>query len=132
MVRGSAEQMYEELFTYACPKFINAAPPTLDAPTANTNQVRPRLLHTSRTLSLRESLRKAHPLYHGKPCSTAPACYSPPQAQLLRCQGSNLCNICSHQLPPIAPAAAALRVSPWAQPAASCALAENGQNLHCP
>ena len=38
MVRGGAEQMYEELFTYACPKFINAAPPTLDAPTANTNQ----------------------------------------------------------------------------------------------
>ena len=43
MVRGSAEQMYEELFTYACPKFINAAPPTLDAPTANTNQARLRL-----------------------------------------------------------------------------------------
>ena len=40
MVRGGAEQMYEELFTYACPKFINAAPPTLDAPTANTNQAR--------------------------------------------------------------------------------------------
>ena len=39
MTRGGAEQQYEELFTYACPKFINAAPPTLDAPSTNTNQV---------------------------------------------------------------------------------------------
>ena len=41
MARGGAEQQYEELFTYACPKFINAAPPTLDAPSTNTNQVGP-------------------------------------------------------------------------------------------
>lgn len=39
MARGGVEQQYEELFTYACPKFINAAPPTLDAPSTNTNQV---------------------------------------------------------------------------------------------
>ena len=39
MARGGADQQYEELFTYACPKFINAAPPTLDAPSTNTNQV---------------------------------------------------------------------------------------------
>ncbi|KAK9803817.1 hypothetical protein WJX73_002987 [Symbiochloris irregularis] len=38
MVRGGGEGTYEELFTYACPKFITAAPPALDAPTANTNQ----------------------------------------------------------------------------------------------
>lgn len=39
MVRGGADGTFEELFTYACPKFITAAPPALDAPTANTNQV---------------------------------------------------------------------------------------------
>lgn len=38
MVRGGADGTFEELFTYACPKFITAAPPALDAPTANTNQ----------------------------------------------------------------------------------------------
>ena len=38
MVRG-VDSAYEELFAYACPKFITAAPPNLDAPTANTNQV---------------------------------------------------------------------------------------------
>lgn len=40
MVRG-VDSTYEELFAYACPKFITAAPPNLDAPSANTNQVRP-------------------------------------------------------------------------------------------
>ena len=39
MVRG-VDSAYEELFAYACPKFITAAPPNLDAPTANTNQAR--------------------------------------------------------------------------------------------
>ena len=39
MVRGS-EATYEELFSYACPKFVTCAPPNLDAPTANTNQAR--------------------------------------------------------------------------------------------
>ncbi len=39
MTRGGGESTCEELFTYACPKFITAAPPSLDAPTANTNQV---------------------------------------------------------------------------------------------
>ncbi|BDA50611.1 Eukaryotic translation initiation factor 3 subunit L [Coccomyxa sp. Obi] len=37
MVRG-VDSTYEELFAYACPKFITAAPPNLDAPSANTNQ----------------------------------------------------------------------------------------------
>ncbi|KAK9832045.1 hypothetical protein WJX81_001814 [Elliptochloris bilobata] len=36
MVRGS-EATYEELFSYACPKFVTCAPPNLDAP-SNTNQ----------------------------------------------------------------------------------------------
>lgn len=40
MVRGM-DSTYEELFAYACPKFITAAPPNLDAPTANTNQASP-------------------------------------------------------------------------------------------
>ncbi len=39
MVRGS-EATYEELFSYACPKFVTCAPPNLDAPSANTNQAR--------------------------------------------------------------------------------------------
>ena len=38
MVRG-VDSTYEELFAYACPKFITAAPPNLDAPGSNTNQV---------------------------------------------------------------------------------------------
>ena len=38
MVRG-IDSTYEELFAYACPKFITAAPPNLDAPSSNTNQV---------------------------------------------------------------------------------------------
>ncbi|CAL5229382.1 g12696 [Coccomyxa viridis] len=37
MVRG-VDSTYEELFAYACPKFITAAPPNLDAPSSNTNQ----------------------------------------------------------------------------------------------
>ena len=44
MVRG-VDSAYEELFAYACPKFITAAPPNLDAPTANTNQARLPTLH---------------------------------------------------------------------------------------
>ena len=40
MVRGS-EATHEELFSYACPKFVTCAPPNLDTPTANTNQARP-------------------------------------------------------------------------------------------
>ena len=39
MVRGS-EATYEELFSYACPKFVTCAPPSLDAPSTNTNQAR--------------------------------------------------------------------------------------------
>ncbi len=39
MVRGS-EATYEELFSYACPKFVTCAPPNMDTPTANTNQAR--------------------------------------------------------------------------------------------
>ena len=39
MVRGS-EATYEELFSYACPKFVTCAPPNLDAPSTNTNQAR--------------------------------------------------------------------------------------------
>lgn len=38
MARGG-ESAYEELFQYACPKFITPAPPSLDAPSMNTNQV---------------------------------------------------------------------------------------------
>ena len=38
MMRG-IDSTYEELFAYACPKFITAAPPNLDAPGSNTNQV---------------------------------------------------------------------------------------------
>jgi hypothetical protein len=38
MVSG-IDSTYEELFAYACPKFITAAPPNLDAPGSNTNQV---------------------------------------------------------------------------------------------
>lgn len=37
MVRGS-EATHEELFSYACPKFVTCAPPNMDTPTANTNQ----------------------------------------------------------------------------------------------
>lgn len=40
MARGG-ESAYEELFQYACPKFITPAPPSLDAPSMNTNQVPP-------------------------------------------------------------------------------------------
>ena len=40
MTRGG-ESAYEELFQYACPKFITPAPPSLDAPSMNTNQVQP-------------------------------------------------------------------------------------------
>ena len=43
MIRGG-ESAYEELFSYGCPKFITAAPPTLDAPSVNTNQVLHQLL----------------------------------------------------------------------------------------
>ena len=38
MLRGG-ENAFEELFAYACPKFITPSPPTLDAPSMNTNQV---------------------------------------------------------------------------------------------
>ena len=38
MLRGG-ESAFEELFAYACPKFITPAPPSLDAPSMNTNQV---------------------------------------------------------------------------------------------
>ena len=38
MQRGS-EGTYDELFSYACPKFITTAPPNYDSPSANTNQV---------------------------------------------------------------------------------------------
>ena len=38
MMRG-VDSTYEELFAYACPKFITAAPPNLDVPGSNTNQV---------------------------------------------------------------------------------------------
>lgn len=37
MLRGG-ESAFEELFAYACPKFITPLPPTLDAPSMNTNQ----------------------------------------------------------------------------------------------
>jgi len=37
MTRGG-ESAYEELFQYACPKFITPTPPSLDAPSMNTNQ----------------------------------------------------------------------------------------------
>jgi len=40
MTRGG-ESAYEELFQYACPKFITPTPPSLDAPSMNTNQVHP-------------------------------------------------------------------------------------------
>lgn len=36
MSAGSADT-YEELFTYACPKFVAAAPPDYAQPGANTN-----------------------------------------------------------------------------------------------
>lgn len=45
MTRGG-ESAFEELFQYACPKFITPAPPSLDAPSMNTNQVQ----ETSRDL----------------------------------------------------------------------------------
>lgn len=43
MVRGS-EATYEELFSYACPKFVTCAPPNLEAPSSNTNQARSPLM----------------------------------------------------------------------------------------
>ena len=40
MQRG-LEGVVDELFTYACPKFVAATPPRLDNLTVNSNQVRP-------------------------------------------------------------------------------------------
>ena len=45
MVRGS-EATYEELFSYACPKFVTCAPPNLEAPSTNTNQARAPFMQT--------------------------------------------------------------------------------------
>jgi translation initiation factor 3 subunit L len=38
MIRGM-DSTYEELFAYACPKFVTASLPNLDMPGTNTNQV---------------------------------------------------------------------------------------------
>ena len=37
MVRGDPAS-FDELFSYACPKFVAAAPPSLDGPAGNTSQ----------------------------------------------------------------------------------------------
>lgn len=58
MVRG-VDSTYEELFAYACPKFITAAPPNLDAPSANTNQVS-LLYHCPRPLAPCGKFGKGH------------------------------------------------------------------------
>lgn len=39
MVLGDAG-VYDELFSYACPKFITAAPPNYDAPVSHTAQTK--------------------------------------------------------------------------------------------
>ena len=38
MIRG-VDSTFEELFAYACPKFVTASPPNLDNAGTNTNQV---------------------------------------------------------------------------------------------
>ncbi|KAK9824526.1 hypothetical protein WJX72_011098 [[Myrmecia] bisecta] len=37
-MKNGSENAFEDLFSYACPKFVTAAPPSLDNPNINTNQ----------------------------------------------------------------------------------------------
>ena len=41
-MQRSDEAMFDELFSYACPKFITPSPPNCDEPLVNFNQVRRR------------------------------------------------------------------------------------------
>jgi translation initiation factor 3 subunit L len=67
MVLGD-QGVFDELFSYACPKFITASPPDYDAPSANTNQEAYRLqlkmflalLHQQRSLPGLKQLLKLY------------------------------------------------------------------------
>ena len=61
MVSGF-DSTYEELFAYACPKFITAAPPNLDAPGSNTNQVQSQ---PCCPLKFQHPCTLMHPALHG-------------------------------------------------------------------
>ena len=81
MVRGS-EATYEELFSYACPKFVTCAPPNLDAPSSNTNQARsPSVLKRGAMATATSGHPSARPAYwirlqvceqHSRACCETP------------------------------------------------------------